>query len=301
MTISSGKTRAEHGAGGPDHDRPRLVVGDDGSPAADQVWAWVNNHHWPGWQISVVTARKPLEPAPCLGAERARPHPWEPTHPRELINGDDALVEHLLAEGGPAPGPGLLPRRPPARDRAPGTGPAQTAPHREHRRLAREQWSSARPGRAGALAAAHPPDPALRRRLAQLATGRHLADRAPLGRRLSRGGARRRRARRRVRDRGGRRHRVTPRRVGDLRRWLGRDGGPLRQHVRRPRRDPVDDRRLSPRPGGPGSRGTGGFAGLFIGSVASAVAHHAPCSVLIAPSRAAAQLEEGRLDETAVD
>ena len=73
----------EPGAG-----RPRLVVGDDGSPSADQVWSWVNNHHWPGWQICVLTAKPPLDPAP-VGLARAEPHIWHPEHPRELINGDD--------------------------------------------------------------------------------------------------------------------------------------------------------------------------------------------------------------------
>lgn len=35
------------------------VFGDDGSAAADVVWLWINNHRWPGWRISVVTAHHP--------------------------------------------------------------------------------------------------------------------------------------------------------------------------------------------------------------------------------------------------
>ena len=79
---------------------PRLVVGDDGSAAADVVWLWVNNHRWPGWRISVVSARVP-EIGPPVGAERATLHPWEPPHPRQLFTGDDVEVEHLFAETDP--------------------------------------------------------------------------------------------------------------------------------------------------------------------------------------------------------
>ena len=79
---------------------PRLVVGDDGSAAADVVWLWVNNHRWPGWRISVVSAHTP-EIGPPVGAERATPHPWEPPHPRQLLTGDEVEVEHLLAETDP--------------------------------------------------------------------------------------------------------------------------------------------------------------------------------------------------------
>lgn len=78
----------------------RLVVGDDGSAAADVVWLWVNNHHWPGWRISVVSANVP-EVGPPVGSERATLHPWEPPHPRQLFTGDDVELEHLLAETDP--------------------------------------------------------------------------------------------------------------------------------------------------------------------------------------------------------
>lgn len=79
--------------------RPRLVVGDDGSPAADVVWLWVNNHRWPGWRISVVTAQVPPI-GPPVGSERATPHLWTPTHPRVLFD-DQVEVEHLFAEADP--------------------------------------------------------------------------------------------------------------------------------------------------------------------------------------------------------
>lgn len=79
---------------------PRLVVGDDGSPAADVVWLWVTNHRWPGWRISVVTARMP-EIGATVGAARATLHPWSPRHPRQLFDGDDVEVEHLFAETDP--------------------------------------------------------------------------------------------------------------------------------------------------------------------------------------------------------
>ena len=79
---------------------PRLVVGDDGSAAADVVWLWVNNHRWPGWRISVVSARLP-DAGPPAGAERATLHPWEPPHPRQLFTGDEVEVEHLFAETDP--------------------------------------------------------------------------------------------------------------------------------------------------------------------------------------------------------
>lgn len=88
--------RPETGAGEHDGTTPRLVVGDDGSAAADVVWSWVANHRWPGWRIAVLTAHVP-ETGPPVGVERATPHVWEPPHPRVLTD-DDVPVEHLLAE-----------------------------------------------------------------------------------------------------------------------------------------------------------------------------------------------------------
>lgn len=80
---------------------PQLVFGDDGSAAADVVWLWINNHQWPGWRISVVTASKPPL-APSVGRERSTPHPWEPPTPRRLLaGGDDVQLEHLMAEADP--------------------------------------------------------------------------------------------------------------------------------------------------------------------------------------------------------
>lgn len=78
---------------------PRLVFGDDGSAAADVVWLWVNNHRWPGWRVSVVTAVPNKVGAP-VGAERSTLHPWDPPHPRQLFT-DAAEIEHLFAEADP--------------------------------------------------------------------------------------------------------------------------------------------------------------------------------------------------------
>lgn len=78
---------------------PRLVFGDDGSPAADVVWLWINNHKWPRWRIAVVSAKPPE--LPPVGAARAAPHPWKPPNPRRLLAQDDVPVEHLLAEADP--------------------------------------------------------------------------------------------------------------------------------------------------------------------------------------------------------
>lgn len=78
---------------------PRLVFGDDGSAASDVTWAWVGAHSWPGWRISVVTARPTATP---VSRELAEPHPWDPPVRRELPPGGGLNeVEHLVAEADP--------------------------------------------------------------------------------------------------------------------------------------------------------------------------------------------------------
>lgn len=82
-------------------ESPQLVFGDDGSPAADVVWLWINNHPWPGWRISVVTAQPPPL-GPPVGAARSSLHQWDPPSPRRLFAADDVTqVEHLMAEADP--------------------------------------------------------------------------------------------------------------------------------------------------------------------------------------------------------
>lgn len=84
----------------PEQIEPRLVFGDDGSTVADSVWLWINNHRWPGWRISVVTAVLPPLGAP-VGPARATLHPWNPPTARHLFAETAAAVEHLTAEADP--------------------------------------------------------------------------------------------------------------------------------------------------------------------------------------------------------
>jgi hypothetical protein len=42
------------GAGGMDSAGRTLLMGDDGSEAADVAWLWINEHDRSGWRIEVV-------------------------------------------------------------------------------------------------------------------------------------------------------------------------------------------------------------------------------------------------------
>ena len=78
----------------------QLVFGDDGSAAADVVWQWIGHHTWPGWRVSVVTATEAPAGAPAaLGQSSLRP--WQPAELRRLPEGSDAEVEFLTAESDP--------------------------------------------------------------------------------------------------------------------------------------------------------------------------------------------------------
>jgi nucleotide-binding universal stress UspA family protein len=78
--------------------RPTLAFGDDGSPAADVCWLWINSHTWPGWRLEIITAHEaPIGPPPT--PQDATLHHWDPPTPRtpfaETAFGD---VEHLTAQ-----------------------------------------------------------------------------------------------------------------------------------------------------------------------------------------------------------
>jgi nucleotide-binding universal stress UspA family protein len=74
----------------------RLVFGDDQSQAADVAWLWINSHAWPGWQIEALTA------TPMGGVQESEVHAWEPQHPREMLRaGVQTPVHHEQITGDP--------------------------------------------------------------------------------------------------------------------------------------------------------------------------------------------------------
>jgi nucleotide-binding universal stress UspA family protein len=82
----------------------RLVFGDDGSEAADIAWLWINEHAWPGWQIDVLTAELPWTGTTPIGDSGGGPRPWNPPHPRHLAGPSQPSqpqMAHLLAHSDP--------------------------------------------------------------------------------------------------------------------------------------------------------------------------------------------------------
>jgi nucleotide-binding universal stress UspA family protein len=79
---------------------PVLVFGDDGSPAADIGWLFVNSHRWPGWRVEVVEAHMPESAAPPPDATLL--HQWVPQQPRHaFVEAEFAEVVHLTATADP--------------------------------------------------------------------------------------------------------------------------------------------------------------------------------------------------------
>lgn len=76
----------------------RLVFGDDQSQAADVAWLWINCHQWPGWQIEAVTA------TPLGQVHDAEVHAWEPRHARQMLAaGTQTPVHHTRITAEPVP------------------------------------------------------------------------------------------------------------------------------------------------------------------------------------------------------
>lgn len=59
----------------------RLAFGDDGSPGADRAWQWLIHQRWPGWRVDVISVDPP---DPSIAAPIACPPLTEstPGHPR---------------------------------------------------------------------------------------------------------------------------------------------------------------------------------------------------------------------------
>lgn len=80
-------------------DQPVLVFGDDGSKGSDVAWLWVNNQPWPGWRLDIVHATLPPVGAPPPPA-RAELHEADTDDGRKFL-GDSVDVRHLTAQADP--------------------------------------------------------------------------------------------------------------------------------------------------------------------------------------------------------
>ncbi len=84
------------------NDPRTLVFGDDGSPAADVAWLFVNNHRWPGWRLEVVAAHMPEIPGKAFPRVDAELHAWNPPQSRKVFaEAQFAQVVELTAEADP--------------------------------------------------------------------------------------------------------------------------------------------------------------------------------------------------------
>jgi nucleotide-binding universal stress UspA family protein len=80
---------------------PGLTFADDGSSGADVAWLWVNNHVWPGWGVDVLMVQPAAAGSPP-GPEVAQPQLWRPRVPRRLFAETQVTdLVHLTAHGDP--------------------------------------------------------------------------------------------------------------------------------------------------------------------------------------------------------
>ena len=81
--------------------KSQVVFGDDGSAGADRAWLWLNSQHWSGWRLTVLTAERPPF-GPPVAEELSNPHPAE-GEPRRQVFAEArfADVELLEAQADP--------------------------------------------------------------------------------------------------------------------------------------------------------------------------------------------------------
>ncbi len=77
-----------------------LTFGDDASPYADVAWLFVTSQKWPDWSAELITVETPegLEPTP---EQEAKPHAWTPPHQRSAADSELANLFFLHATGDP--------------------------------------------------------------------------------------------------------------------------------------------------------------------------------------------------------
>lgn len=79
-----------------------LTFGDDASVCADTAWGWVTAHTWPGWRVEVVTVRIPPMRSVASPLGFTELHAWKPAAPRVApASCGLAGVAHLVADHDP--------------------------------------------------------------------------------------------------------------------------------------------------------------------------------------------------------
>ncbi len=78
---------------------PILIFADDGSPGADVAWLWLCSHQWHGWSIEVLHAEEASSNA-HKSAAAGTPEPWHPPHARSLPTGQLGTQPVLLRATG---------------------------------------------------------------------------------------------------------------------------------------------------------------------------------------------------------
>jgi nucleotide-binding universal stress UspA family protein len=88
-------------AGHPERAGGTVLFGDDGSPASDTAFGFIDHQSWPGWRLQVLHADAPPWGEPIPESE-VTPHAWQPPEPRRPSErASFAGVEHLLARVDP--------------------------------------------------------------------------------------------------------------------------------------------------------------------------------------------------------
>jgi nucleotide-binding universal stress UspA family protein len=80
----------------------RISFGDDGSAGADVAWGWLVAQSWPDWRVDVITVKSLTPDSYKHDAIEFELHPWQPDKPREAPTSADAFeLVNLTVESDP--------------------------------------------------------------------------------------------------------------------------------------------------------------------------------------------------------